>query len=135
MLLVIRRLSRAGADPLPGVKPPLPARSTFLHMPIHGPGNSRNPPAALIPGFHLNQSPAITPYPVLAKLGEALAQQCLNHPVNLAQRRIQRAGIFPAGFSQVRPPAAFAPDFLRHRTDDLARLHPAGKVLGDAHDQ
>src|SRR5216684_7771017 len=56
---------------------------------------------------------------------EQLPQQRLHDVVHRVERRVQRGHIFSARFGQVRTPAAFAANFLRHRTHHFPRLNAA----------
>ena len=62
-------------------------------------------------------------------------EQLLYDAINLAQRSIQRPGIFSSGFSQDGTASAFAAYFLSHRADHFAGLNLRSEVLSHPDDQ
>ena len=61
---------------------------------------------------------------VIGRAGQSSTQQGLHHLIGLAECSVERGWIFTAGLGEVGAAAAFAANFLRYRSDDLAGLDP-----------
>src|SRR5579872_7070283 len=62
-------------------------------------------------------------------------QQTVDYTVSIAERGVERGGIFAAGFGEIGPASALAANFLRDGTNDFACLNAAGEIFSDTHDQ